>query len=197
MNVVLIICSVLLATGAVCAIIRAERGPSMLDRTIALDVMVTILIAATALYAAMSRRSDVVPILVVLSLVGFVGSTTIARFAAVEPEDAGRVMSRAEAAAQAAAERALEEAMHDGLTERAAAEQDEADALDGAHALEAEGEPGNPDGAGFAVTSPDGLGARPWDAVVPGDAAVPGESEPSADADPGPVPAEDDGGEAR
>jgi multicomponent Na+:H+ antiporter subunit F len=80
----------------------------MLDRTIALDIVVTSMIAAVALYAAVERRTDVVPILVVLSLVGFVGSVTIARFAAVEPEGEGRVRTREEIAAQEA-ERRLSE----------------------------------------------------------------------------------------
>ena len=92
--------AVLTLAGAVLAIVRAERGPSMLDRTVALDIVVTCLVAAVALYASLERRADVVPILVVLSLVGFIGSVTIARFAAVEPEDARRVRTREEVAAE-------------------------------------------------------------------------------------------------
>lgn len=92
--------AVLILAGAVLAIVRAERGPSMLDRTVALDIVVTCLVAAVALYASLERRADVVPILVVLSLVGFIGSVTIARFAAVEPEDARRVRTREEVAAE-------------------------------------------------------------------------------------------------
>ena len=108
MTVVIWVCGVLLTIGAVLAVVRAEKGPSMLDRTIALDIVVTSMIAAVALYAAVERRTDVVPILVVLSLVGFVGSVTIARFAAVEPEGEGRVRTREEIAAQEA-ERRLSE----------------------------------------------------------------------------------------
>jgi multicomponent Na+:H+ antiporter subunit F len=96
------VCGILLTVGAVLAVVRAEKGPSMLDRTIALDIVVTTMIAGVALYAAVERRTDVVPVLVVLSLVGFVGSVTIARFAAVEPEGEGRVRTREEIAAQEA-----------------------------------------------------------------------------------------------
>jgi multicomponent Na+:H+ antiporter subunit F len=111
MTVVVIICGVLLAVAAALALIRAERGPSMLDRTVALDIVVTVVVAAVAVYASVERRTDVVPILVVLSLVGFVGSVTIARFAAVEPEGEGRVRSREEIAEEEAARiRAEEEA---------------------------------------------------------------------------------------
>ena len=108
MTVVLLICAALLTVAGALALIRAERGPSMLDRTVALDIIVTVVVAAVALYAAAERRTDVVPILVVLSLVGFVGSTTIARFASVEPEGEGRVRSREEIA-QEEAERIREE----------------------------------------------------------------------------------------
>ena len=100
LGVAVSVAAVLILVGAALAIVRAERGPSMLDRTVALDIVVTCLVAAVALYAALERRADVVPILVVLSLVGFIGSVTIARFAAVEPEDARRVRTREEVAAE-------------------------------------------------------------------------------------------------
>jgi len=108
MTVVVVICGVLLTLGVTLAVIRLEKGPSMLDRTVALDIVVTTMIAAIALYAAVQRRTDVVPILVVLSLVGFVGSVTIARFASVEPEGEGRVRTREEVAALEAERRAAE-----------------------------------------------------------------------------------------
>lgn len=111
MTVVLLICAALLTVAGVLALIRAERGPSMLDRTVALDIIVTVVVAAVALYAAAERRTDVVPILVVLSLVGFVGSVTISRFASVEPQGEGRVRSREEIAQEEAERiRAEEEA---------------------------------------------------------------------------------------
>jgi multicomponent Na+:H+ antiporter subunit F len=62
-----------------------ERGPSMLDRSVAFDVLTTALVGAIAVEAALSRRTESVPILVVLSMVGFIGSVAVARFAAVEP----------------------------------------------------------------------------------------------------------------
>jgi multicomponent Na+:H+ antiporter subunit F len=109
MSAVIVVCAVLLTIGGGCAVVRAERGPSMLDRTVALDIVVTTMIAAGALYAAVERRTDIVPILVVLSLVGFVGSVTIARFAAVEPEGEGRVRTPEEVAAESAERLRLEQ----------------------------------------------------------------------------------------
>lgn len=96
---VVAVCVVLLAAAGVLALIRAERGPSMLDRSVALDILTSTLVGAVALEAAWARRTDGLPVLVALALVGFVGSVTIARFASVEPEGEGRVLTREELAA--------------------------------------------------------------------------------------------------
>lgn len=96
---VVAVCVVLLAAAGLLALVRAERGPSMLDRSVALDILTSTLVGAVALEAAWARRTDGLPMLVALALVGFVGSVTIARFASVEPEGEGRVLTREELAA--------------------------------------------------------------------------------------------------
>jgi len=88
MVVVVTIAAVLLVVAAVLAVVRIERGPSMLDRTVAFDVLTTTLVGTIAVEAAWSRRTETIPILVVLSLVGFLGSVVIARFAARESDEA-------------------------------------------------------------------------------------------------------------
>ncbi len=108
MTVVVVLTAALLSAAAVLALWRLERGPSMLDRTIAVDVLTSVLVAAIATYAAWTRRADLVPVMLALALVGFLTSVTIARFAAVEPEGEGRVLSREEADALEAARRAEE-----------------------------------------------------------------------------------------
>lgn len=85
MMLVGIVATALLAAGTLLAVVRMERGPSMLDRSVAFDVLTTALVGAIAVEAALSRRTESVPILVVLSMVGFIGSVAVARFAAVEP----------------------------------------------------------------------------------------------------------------
>lgn len=87
MTVTVVIAGGMLFAAAVLAVFCVVRGPSMLDRTIALDVFTATLVGVIALEAAWHKRTDTLPILVVLSMVGFVGSVTIARFAAVEPPD--------------------------------------------------------------------------------------------------------------
>jgi multicomponent Na+:H+ antiporter subunit F len=100
MVVVVVVASVLLVAGAALAVVRIERGPSMLDRTIAFDLLTSALVGTVAVEAAWSRRTETIPILVVLSLVGFLGSVAIARFAAREPESMGQVRPDQDAAAE-------------------------------------------------------------------------------------------------
>ncbi len=108
--IVVIVCVALLGAGAVLAMLRVERGPSMLDRMIALDIITSILVIGVALEAAWNRRLDTVPILAALALVGFISSVTVARYAAVEPDDEQRIWTPEEVATADAERRALEEA---------------------------------------------------------------------------------------
>lgn len=83
----IVACGIVLTISAVFILIRVVRGPSMLDRMVGIDILTTVIIAAVGLEAAWNRHTSTIPILVVLSLVGFVGSTTVARFASIEPRD--------------------------------------------------------------------------------------------------------------
>ena len=80
MDLVLTVCAGLLGVAALLLIVRISLGPTMLDRVVALDVLVAVLIAALALEAAVRQHTTTLPVLVVLSLLGFVGSVSIARF---------------------------------------------------------------------------------------------------------------------
>ncbi|MCK0117647.1 monovalent cation/H+ antiporter complex subunit F [Isoptericola sp. S6320L] len=80
MVVVVVIAAVLVAAAALMALVRVERGPSMLDRALGLDLLTASLVCAIAIEAVWSRRTETVPILLALSLVGFVGSVVISRF---------------------------------------------------------------------------------------------------------------------
>lgn len=100
MAIIAVTCVAMLAAGAAMAMIRVEGGPSILDRLVALDIITNILIIGLAVEAALNRRTETVPVLVALALVGFVGSVAVARFASVEPEDAARIKTRAEVEAE-------------------------------------------------------------------------------------------------
>ena len=70
----------LIGGGALLALIRLARGPSLLDRVVATDALLVIISAGLAVYAALTRNPTVVPVLVVVSLLGFVGSVSVARY---------------------------------------------------------------------------------------------------------------------
>jgi multicomponent Na+:H+ antiporter subunit F len=80
MSVVVVICVAMLGVAALLLVARISLGPTMLDRVVALDVLVAVVICALGLEAAIHRHTTTLPILVVLSLLGFVGSVSIARF---------------------------------------------------------------------------------------------------------------------
>ena len=70
---------VLLVGAALLTLVRMTRGPSGLDRVIAADVMVAVVVAALAIEASVNRHSTTLPILAALSLLGFIGSLSLAR----------------------------------------------------------------------------------------------------------------------
>lgn len=110
-------CLVVLAAATALALFRVERGPSMLDRAIGIDVITAALIGFTAVFSAMQDRTDLLHLMAALALVGFLSTVTIARFVAAESDEEGRILTAAELAAQLEVEalRAAEDAppVHD------------------------------------------------------------------------------------
>ncbi|MFV2016952.1 MULTISPECIES: monovalent cation/H+ antiporter complex subunit F [unclassified Micromonospora] len=82
MTAVGVVVGVLLGTAALLAVGRIIRGPSLLDRVVATEVLIAILVGGIAAEAAVNRHATTLPVLVVLSLLGFVGSVSIVRFVA-------------------------------------------------------------------------------------------------------------------
>ncbi|GAC1490408.1 MAG: hypothetical protein NVS2B15_09080 [Pseudarthrobacter sp.] len=82
MQIVLAVTAVILSLAAASAIIRIARGPSLLDRVLASDVLLAILGAALCIDMAVNRHLNNLMLLVALSVVGFIGSVTVARFVA-------------------------------------------------------------------------------------------------------------------
>jgi multicomponent Na+:H+ antiporter subunit F len=78
--VVLVLAYTLLGGGALLALVRLGRGPSLLDRVVASDVLLVIIAAGLAVHAALMRDPTLVPVLVVVSLLAFVGTVSVARY---------------------------------------------------------------------------------------------------------------------
>ena len=80
MTVVSVLTFAMLGGGVLFALVRLALGPSLLDRVVATDALLVIISAGLAVYAALTRNPTVVPVLVVVSLLGFVGSVSVARY---------------------------------------------------------------------------------------------------------------------
>lgn len=80
MTVVLTICVAMLGLAAALLVVRIARGPSTIDRAVALEALVAVTIGALVVEAAVNQHTTTLPVLVILTLVGFVGSVSIARF---------------------------------------------------------------------------------------------------------------------
>jgi multicomponent Na+:H+ antiporter subunit F len=78
-TVIAIMAAIALVAAALLTMIRIARGPTGLDRAVAADVIVAIVVAGLALEAGVNRHTTTLPILVALSLLGFIGSLTLAR----------------------------------------------------------------------------------------------------------------------
>ncbi|WP_369132444.1 monovalent cation/H+ antiporter complex subunit F [Modestobacter sp. I12A-02662] len=86
MTVVGVVAYVLLGTGALLALTRLALGPSLLDRVVATDTLLVIISAGLAVHAALEQDPTVIPVLVVVSLLAFVGSVSIARYVGGMPQ---------------------------------------------------------------------------------------------------------------
>jgi multicomponent Na+:H+ antiporter subunit F len=79
MTTVHLIAGVLFGLGALGAGYRLLRGPGALDRAIALDVLLTIVVGVTVLLAAVNRSATTLVIGVVVAVLGFLGSAAVAK----------------------------------------------------------------------------------------------------------------------
>ncbi len=79
-RLVVIVLTGILAVSALLALLRMVRGPSIVDRAVANEVLVGVLICALGVEAAVTRHDTTLPILISLSLVGFLASVAVARF---------------------------------------------------------------------------------------------------------------------
>lgn len=80
------VCSAMLAAGAAAAIIRIVRGPSLLDRMLASDVLLVVIASALLLRAAVTGDLINLVFVLLVAAVGFLGSVTVARTVAAREE---------------------------------------------------------------------------------------------------------------
>jgi multicomponent Na+:H+ antiporter subunit F len=80
-SIVTWVVAALLGLAALLLLVRLTVGPTILDRSVALDVLMSVTICGIALHAAATGTTTGLPVLVALSMVGFVGAVSIARYA--------------------------------------------------------------------------------------------------------------------
>jgi multicomponent Na+:H+ antiporter subunit F len=80
MSLAQIVVMVILALSAVLALVRLVRGPSLLDRLLAIDVLLAVVCAGLIVDMAIGGHTNNLTLVVVICLVGFIGSVAVARF---------------------------------------------------------------------------------------------------------------------
>jgi multicomponent Na+:H+ antiporter subunit F len=72
--------AILIAAGGLALARVVRRGTSVADRIVALDVLLLIGVMAIAVYSVLRDTGVYLDVLVVVSLIGFVSTITVARF---------------------------------------------------------------------------------------------------------------------
>lgn len=80
MGGVVVVVQIMLGVGAALALVRAVRGPNLVDRIVALDLVLLLLAGGLAAHGARTGSELYVAVLVVVALVAFAGTVLVARF---------------------------------------------------------------------------------------------------------------------
>ncbi|TBN56043.1 sodium:proton antiporter [Glaciihabitans arcticus] len=89
LTVITVLTTVLFAAGALLALYRMVTGPSILDRVIASDVLVTTTILVLGAEMVYNHHTRTIPILVVIAATAVFGTIAVARYVSKQdkPED--------------------------------------------------------------------------------------------------------------
>ncbi len=80
MTALLWIAGVLFSATALLAILRVIRGPSIVDRIIASDVLLTTLILVVGAEMVANQHTRTIPLMVVMAATAILGTVAVARF---------------------------------------------------------------------------------------------------------------------
>ncbi len=78
-DVIMSVAAALLLVAAMIGVNRIAVGPSQLDRSVAADLMVAVVVAGLGLWTAWTDQPTYLMVLVLLSLLGFTSAVSIAR----------------------------------------------------------------------------------------------------------------------
>lgn len=82
MNVLMIIIVAVFSIAAILTLFRIIRGPSILDRAVASDVLLTEVMCVLGAEMAINGHTRSIPVLLIIAAVGVFGSISVARYVA-------------------------------------------------------------------------------------------------------------------
>ncbi len=82
MNLLLAIIMVVFGIAALLTLVRIVIGPSILDRTVASDVLLTEVMCVLGAEMAINGHTRNIPVLLIIAAVGVFGSISVARYVA-------------------------------------------------------------------------------------------------------------------
>ena len=82
MNILIVASGVIFGVSALVTLYRIVVGPSILDRAVAADVLLTLVTCALGAEMAINHHTRSLPVLLIIAAVGIFGSISIARWVA-------------------------------------------------------------------------------------------------------------------
>ncbi len=82
MNALFVIILVVFSIAALLTVVRIVRGPSILDRAVASDVLLTEVMCVLGADMAINGHARSLPVLLIIAAIGVFGSISVARFVA-------------------------------------------------------------------------------------------------------------------
>lgn len=80
MSVVIAVSFTLIGLGATATLVRMLLGPTLADRVVAADLLLTLLIGGAAVESARTGEQVYLVVMVVVAVVGFLGTASVARY---------------------------------------------------------------------------------------------------------------------
>lgn len=82
MSILLLVISIVFGVAAILTMVRVVRGPSILDRAVASDVLLTEVMCVIGAEMAINGHTRNIPVLLIIAAVGVFGTISVARFVA-------------------------------------------------------------------------------------------------------------------
>ncbi|MCE7481497.1 MULTISPECIES: monovalent cation/H+ antiporter complex subunit F [Microbacterium] len=82
MNILMIVIMAVFSVAAILTLFRIIRGPSILDRAVASDVLLTEVMCVLGAEMAINGHTRSIPVMLIIAAIGVFGSISVARYVA-------------------------------------------------------------------------------------------------------------------